>query len=117
MAKNIILMIERLGNVLYIRDELNVLRKLGEINDNERTLHTIRNKDKHLHRNTNSYGFNKELVDSGLIDYISINEYPTNDLYIVPIEDMHSMPAYKANDFEIQLMISLDKLKDYIVVY
>jgi len=40
-------------------------RNIGWFSDNGNTFHTQRNPAKHLHRNSNSYGFNYELLRDG----------------------------------------------------
>ena len=103
------------NNLLYFKDNDGKERRIGFINKTHQTLEIYRERKKHLHRNTNAYGLNKEALDSGLFKYIRLAEDDGKQvkMYVFPVEETITLPAYKASDFEIQLMASLDWLKQY----
>ena len=106
--------ITKINGSLYLKLDNERNRYMGSLLG--RNLFVQRDKDKHLHRNTNSYGINKEIVDSELFDILTLEEFKDNKpigFYVVPREDIKLCPAYKASDFEIQLMMNLDWLNEY----
>lgn len=102
---------------LYVKDNTDRWRLMGTVDDEAKTLNIIRYKDKHLHRNTNSYGINKAIVNEGWFEYIILNEVTktATNIYVIPIEELKLQPAYKAAEFEVQLMIDLDTLHQWKV--
>lgn len=107
--------IKKQNGKLYIRDSTGTWRTIGTIDEELKTLQVFRDKSKHLHRNTNSYGINKEIIDIDWFTYVVFTEKTDKgtNIFAIPTEDLKVKPAYKAKDFEIQVMISLDELKDY----
>lgn len=112
------------GNELAIADNGKVMlhlksepraRAIGVIRD--RVLHVDRNRDRHLHRKSNSYGFNYHVLQKDMFDHVSINESGTH--YVVPkdviLADGKVMffKKAKAGSFEVQIFLNLDTIKTY----
>lgn len=93
-------------------------RSLGMIKD--KTLFVERQSEKHLHRKSNSYGFNYYLLKSTkLFDWVAVREDDTN-FYLIPkdkITDLGRIMYFKnsqdGNSFEIQIFLNRDILKLY----
>lgn len=121
------LIIDKLSNALMIhfdgKVELEInteksKRNLGMIKD--RTLFVERKMEKHLHRKSNSYGFNYYLLKTTkLFDWVALKEDDTN-FYVLPKEKilelgrvMYFKNSTDGNSFEIQIFLSRDILKLY----
>jgi ABC-type lipoprotein release transport system permease subunit len=88
---------------------------IGELDDDMTVLTIFRDKHKHLHRITQSYAINKDILNIKSIQFIRLKEKDndTNNDYIIPIEEFKTKPTYKANDFELQLLMPLEDLKEF----
>ena len=106
--------IKKENNVISIRDESGKWRVVGKmVNDN--MIETHRDRARHLHIISNSYGFNLEVINSKQFEYVRLLERTdgvTND-YIIPVNELRLNPTYKAKDFETQVMLSLDFLEPF----
>lgn len=90
---------------------------IGEIDFAERTLAVYRDREKHLMKMFDGYGFSKDLIDSSrFFDFILIKEKSGEDeaLYLIPREEILLYgQLYKAEGYEKQIFISLEKLKNF----
>ena len=90
-------------------------RSIGQIDKATRTLRLIRSRSKHLMRVNNSYGINYYLIENGkAFDKVQIvdeqNSWLVTKDYL--IENCTTM-NFKAQGFELQKFISLDKLNTF----
>lgn len=93
-------------------------RNLGVIK--EKTLFVKRDSEKHLHRKSNSYGFNYNLLKMlKLFDKIVLTEDNEN-MYVMPkdiILNMGKVMYFKnsedGNSFEVQIFLNRDIIKTY----
>ena len=91
-------------------------RSIGQIDKATRTLRLIRSRSKHLMRVNNSYGINYYLIENGqTFDHVEIvdeqNTWLVTKDYL--IEHCTTM-NFKAQGFELQKFISLDKLNSFV---
>jgi hypothetical protein len=106
------------GNVTLTLASEGRTRKLGVIKD--KMLFVDRDSSKHLHRKSNSYGFNYFILKkSKSFDSIAINE-DDSALYIVPkdiVLNMGKVMYFKnsedGNSFEVQIFLNRDIIKTY----
>jgi hypothetical protein len=92
-------------------------RAIGQIDKATRTLRLIRSRSKHLMRVNNSYGINYYLIENGkAFDKVQIideqNSWLVTKDYL--IEHCTTM-NFKAQGFELQKFISLDKLNTFAI--
>lgn len=93
-------------------------RKLGVIKD--KMLFVYRDSSKHLHRKSNSYGFNYYILKkSKSFDSVAIKE-DDDILYVVPKETILTMGkvmyfknSEDGNSFEVQIFLNRDIIKTY----
>jgi hypothetical protein len=93
-------------------------RAIGQIDKATRTLRLIRSRSKHLMRVNNSYGINYYLIENGqTFDKVEIVDEQSR--WLIPkdylIEHCTTM-NFKAQGFELQKFISLDKLNSYVTL-
>ena len=93
-------------------------REIGQIDKDTKTLRLIRSRKKHLMRINNSYGINYYLIENGkAFDKVQIvdeqNSWLVSKDYL--IEHCTTM-NFKAQGFELQKFISLDKLNSYVTL-
>jgi hypothetical protein len=94
-------------------------RKIGFIKD--KMLFVDRSYDKHLHRKSNSYGFNYNLLKlAKSFDKVAINE-DDERLFVVPKDIimnfgkvMYFKNSEDGNSFEVQIFLSRDIIKNYL---
>ncbi len=91
-------------------------RTIGQIDKATRTLRLIRSRSKHLMRVNNSYGINYYLIENGqTFDKVEIVDEQSR--WLIPkdylIEHCTTM-NFKAQGFELQKFISLDKLNSFV---
>lgn len=120
--------IDKLSNALLIhfdgRVELEIAtekstRNVGIIKD--KTLFVERSSDKHVHRKSNSYGFNYYLLKNvKYFDWVAINEDGVN-FYVIPkqtIIDLGNVMYFKnsqdGNSFEVQIFLYRNIIKNYL---
>ncbi len=96
---------------LLPKDADDELRVLGELFGT--TLVTHRDPAKHLMRKWDAYGFNAELIDSGLIDVVVIL-FPTGmKRKVVTVEDIKTYGQIQhVEEFEPQYFIGVEHLTD-----
>ena len=93
-------------------------RKIGFIKD--KMLFVDRSYDKHLHRKSNSYGFNYNLLKlAKSFDKVAINE-DDERLFVVPKDIimnfgkvMYFKNSEDGNSFEVQIFLNRDIIKTY----
>jgi len=92
-------------------------RNIGFITISTKTLHLKRVKSKHLHRATNSYGFNDYLIrESKIFDTIELIDDTNRWKFPKSLVLEKGVHLYFKNEgFEKQIFVSLATLKDYIV--
>jgi hypothetical protein len=93
-------------------------RTIGQIDKATRTLRLIRSRSKHLMRVNNSYGINYYLIENGqTFDKVEIVDEQSR--WLIPkdylIEHCTTM-NFKAQGFELQKFISLDKLNSFVTL-
>jgi hypothetical protein len=91
-------------------------RSIGQIDKEARVLRLIRSRAKHLMRVNNSYGINYYLIENGqTFDKVQIvdeqNTWVVTKKYL--IENCTTM-NFKAQGFELQKFISLEKLNTFV---
>lgn len=94
-------------------------RKIGFIKD--KMLFVDRSYDKHLHRKSNSYGFNYNLLKlAKSFDKVAINE-DDERLFVVPKDVIMSLGrvmyfknSEDGNSFEVQIFLNRDIIKNYV---
>lgn len=90
-------------------------RSLGTIVCAERTLHTKREKDKHLHIKSNSYGFNHALI-SGAKRFDKVMLIEGANRYLIPNEVILKQGTFlhfQSEGFEKQIFLNLDTISEY----
>lgn len=105
-------------NKVYIKDNDNSWKYIGKkVADN--ILEISRNIWNHRFHLTNSYGINKDVIDSNkfeyvlLIEFIEEGNWQLKNTYIIPVDELSTMPIYKAKNFEAQIMINIKDLQEY----
>jgi hypothetical protein len=92
-------------------------RQIGRLNLAARTLTMKRDRNKHLHYKSNSYGFNYQIIKQGTkFNKILIADNEHN--YLVPKEEMLEMGKFmyfKQQGFERQIFVKLEDLSNYII--
>ena len=96
-------------------------RNIGIIRN--RVLNVYRTRSKHLMRNLNAYGFNKDIIESDKhFDYIALQEiYQADgviekDVFFIPREDiLLEGKLHKAEGYDNQYFLTLTQLEQYKV--
>lgn len=92
------------------------IRNLGFVTLADMVFHVKRNREKHLHQQSKSYGFNDTILrEQSLfrIEYVHVTEDDTTH-YIVPASTIHEFGSYlhfKEQGFERQRFLRIDTLK------
>jgi len=91
------------------------LREIGRINFNARTMSTYRSRTKHLHRQSNSYGFNHYLIKNAVtFDSVLLkDEYGMYRISCEVILKDGFFLYFKQEGFELQIFLSLDTINKY----
>lgn len=90
------------------------MKTIGELNN--RVLRIKRDRDKHLMRKFNAYGFAKQLIEETFFDHVHIVETQPQGIvnYLIDRNDiLTSGLYYKAEEFEKQIFVDLDTLQKY----
>jgi hypothetical protein len=99
---------------IYVQID-NDWRNIGVVRN--RVLNVYRSRVKHLMRNFDAYGFNKDVVESDkYFDYVALQETYADEknVYFIPREDiLLDGKLYKAEEFEPQYFLSLSQLEQY----
>lgn len=102
------------NEVIYVQID-NEWRNIGVIRN--RVLNVHRNYSKHLMRNFNAYGFNKNVIESDkYFDYVALQETNMDEknIYFIPREDvLLEGRLYKAEGYDSQYFMSLIQLEQY----
>ena len=95
--------------------EDNRKRLLGRLELDSKTLYVKRNRERHLHYKSNSYGFNYLIIKNGtkfnkvvIADNIETFTIPKDDIL-----EKGRFLFFKQQGFERQIFISLDDLQEY----
>jgi hypothetical protein len=92
-------------------------RAIGQIDKATRILRLIRSRSKHLMRVNNSYGINYYLIENG-VTFDKVEIVDEKSRWLIPkdylIEHCTTM-NFKAQGFELQKFISLDKLNTFAI--
>jgi hypothetical protein len=109
------------GNIINVYLQLNSENKkrlLGRILKDKRKLYIKRNREAHLFRKNNSYGFNYTLLKDGkLFDTVVLSD--DIDIWEIPVSyilDNGSFLNFKSVGFERQIFLTLNQLKTYEVI-
>jgi hypothetical protein len=90
-------------------------RVLGTIDSVNRVFRVRRNKKKHLHRVSKSYGFNAHIIENAkLFDAILLTD--DDGKYLIPLSVVKTKGKYlffKQEGFERQIFLSLDEINLY----
>lgn len=108
------------GNKLYRRKDTIFLqltteerpRKLGVIDEEYQVIVINRDPSKHLHRLSNSYGFNFQLLKNATV-FNSIRLIIENEHYLIPIsliKEKGKFLFFKQQGFEKQVFLDLDEI-------
>lgn len=108
LAKTIIIYIGKVGS--------NSRNKIGVVDKSERTIYMSRNREKHLFRKFNAYGFNEfVLKNATTFDKIYLSD--NYDTWLIPLTDMLEVEKkymhFKQQGFELQVFILLSELDNY----
>jgi hypothetical protein len=92
-------------------------REVGRVILSKRLLEILRDKDKHLFRKNNSYGFNEVLISTGTkFDNVMVRD--KDGIYIFPKElilEKGSYLHFKDTGFERQLFLPISEMEQYKV--
>lgn len=104
-------------NVYLILFKSGQQRLLGTINNNTRTIHVTRNREKHLFRKSDSYGFNENLMKlTNSFDYILLKDnYGQYRFHKNIVIKYGEYMNFKQQGFELQLFLPLKKIQEYKV--
>jgi hypothetical protein len=108
------------GNRLYRRSNTVFLqleneaypRKLGIIDEENQVIEIIRESSKHLHRKSNSYGFNFQLLSTATV-FNKIKLVVDGMPFLFPVELVRKKGKFlyfKQQGFEKQIFLSLDEI-------
>ena len=91
------------------------LREIGKIDFKTRTMSTYRSRVKHLHRQSNSYGFNHYLIKNTVtFDKVLLRD--GYGKYLIPcdviLEEGYFL-YFKQEGFELQIFLSLEVINRY----
>jgi len=103
------------GNVIKIDLKLKSEKKrrlIGLVTKSTRTFFVTRKRESHLHRESNSYGFNYKILEMALtFDFISIqDEFKRWVIRRSEVVDNPNYLFFKQQGFELQTFISLEYL-------
>lgn len=110
------------GNTIKITLKLSngETRNIGVVDKAKRTLITSRNRDKHLHFNLWSYGFNIELMEKATrFDRVLINEKFGDEKhkYLIPrsviLEQGQKASVRQRGGYERQIFLNFDTIKTF----
>jgi len=103
------------GNTVFLRlAEEKISRKLGVLFDNRFIVY--RNRERHLMRNTNSYGFNEQVINTLEVDFVDI--YEEKQMFRVPKEILLTQGEnVEAHDgFEKQIFLPISIIETFKTV-
>jgi hypothetical protein len=92
-------------------------REIGKVNLKERFIEIKRDREKHLFRKNNSYGFNEYLIKTGKT-FDKVKLVDDSGTYIFPKETILEKGSYlffKAQGFEKQLFLPLSEINKFKV--
>jgi len=116
------------GNYILVSDNNEVTlflasesktRKMGTINKVDSNFIVTRKKEVHLHRNTNSYGFNyRFLQENKSFSFILLKEFVDRKVitYRIPkniVMNNGNFQLYSKQGFELQIFLTLEEIETY----
>lgn len=108
------LIIEMSGNVFLKLDKENRQRRLGFIDRNKKLFIITRNREKHLHQKSNSYGFNHHIISKAksfdkilLKDNYGEYEFPVSKI----LDHGKTYLQFKQKGFELQIFLPLEVIE------
>ena len=116
---------DEFGNKLTVVDNTiylmlkgdNKKRQIGRLNTSAKILSLKRDRERHLHYKSNSYGFNYQIIKQGTkFNKVLIADNEFN--YLIPKEELLEMGKFmyfKQQGFEKQIFVKLEDLSNYIV--
>lgn len=120
---------DNFGNALVINEKGNIIKidlrlanktvkHIGNVDIANKTFVVRRNRDKHLFKNANSYGFNYKLIkEAKRFDHVLLNDEKGS--YRIPNEvilEQGSFLHFKNQGFEVQLFLSLEIINQFKVI-
>ena len=111
------------GNIAYVKDnEIRLrikgrkrVRKLFDIHKPLNLISCKRNREKHLHIKSNSYGFNwNVLMKAKEVQNVLLKD--KEGLYLIPIRDILNIGQFMhfiKQKFELQIFLNLDEINKY----
>lgn len=115
-----LLTVEQLDNgdmyiYMYIKEEKRRRRELGYVDVSARQFRVKREREKHLHRKSNSYGFNEHVIKTAkTFDTVVLTD--ETGTYFIPLSEISKHGKYmffKQKGFEIQLFVPLEIILPY----
>lgn len=107
-------MIYEIKNKIYLHlPNEKKLRLIGTLDNN--VLYVYRDVNKHLHRNTNSLGFNSKVLEQYDIKFLFVT-LNNKEKFNIPIEEVHKNGFYMhylKQGFEKQIFIPFDQIKKF----
>lgn len=94
-------------------------RRIGNYDYSTKTLYVSRSIEKHLHYQSNSYGFNWNIVNEKTlftVDKISLNEQETGAEYVFPVSLLKERGVFlhfKKQGFELQRFLNRKLIENY----
>lgn len=89
-------------------------RFFGYFIEGIKLLHVTRNREKHLFRNLNAYGFNHEILYN--FDNYKIDLYDDNNNWLIPVQFIlqnGKFLHFADNKLEIQIFIKLEQIENF----
>lgn len=104
--------------IVGLKLESNVkIREIGKVNLKEKFIEIKRNKEKHLFRKNNSYGFNEYLIKTSKT-FDNVKLIDDNGTYVFPKNTILEKGKYlffKEQGFEKQLFLPLEEINKFKV--
>lgn len=93
---------------------------IGTYDENRKALYVVRTKSKHLHKNSDSYGFNHDMLEElfGICDVVIITEKDGKNIYVYTIPFFELMRNrfflhFKKQGYERQVFIKHSIISNY----
>jgi hypothetical protein len=92
-------------------------RKLGEIDTDKKTLTVNRKYETHLHRKSDSFGFNYSLLKQATLFNLVVLITNKDEVFHIPLEyilEKGDFIYFKEQGFEKQIFLKLELIKEFI---
>lgn len=100
-----------------VKDVVREPRKIGVLDRKDRMLYVERNREKHLFKKGNAYGFNEKVIrDAKAFDHVMLHDEYGD--YKIPREEILKKGEhlfFKEQGFELQIFLSLREIKKHQV--